>query len=224
MRIATVLLTSVLFTGTALAQIQGPGGGMQGGMPGSGAGQQGTVAGGATGPMPDIKRDDVTKVVINPVDDAQATAEQLRLQGRCDLAVPKLRAYVGRSGSEISQYNLGLCLLDLAKTATPEAADGMRKEGALWLLRSANAGFAQAEAQAVVITFNGTGVDKDPVEAKKWALLYQHNAMRSILRMPDLAQDVQDRLDSALDAAGRATAEARADTWGQTYWPAARNE
>lgn len=219
MRIVAILLGSALFAGAAFAQQ------MPGSMPGSGMNPQGSVAGGATGPMPPIQRDGGSKPSINPADNAQATAEQLRLQGRCDLAVPKLRAYVGRVGSEIPQYNLGLCLLDLAKTApTPDAAASLRKEGALWLLRSANAGFAQAEAQAVVIYLDGTGVDKDPVEAEKWALLYQHNAMRSILRMPDLAQDLQNKVDASLDSAGRATAEARADSWGQTYWPEVTNE
>jgi hypothetical protein len=208
MRLAVILVASALFAGTALAQ----------GMPG------GPMTGPDVGTAvpPDPRRD---RPPNNPVDEAQATAEQLRLQGRCDLAIPKLRAYVGRAGSEIPQYNLGLCLLDLAKTApTPDAAISMRKEGALWLLRSANAGFARAQAQAVVLYFDGTGVDKDSVEAEKWVLLYQHNAMRSILRMPDLAQDLQDKVDASLDAAGRATAEARADTWGQTYWPAANDQ
>jgi TPR repeat protein len=217
MRIAAILLGSVLFAGAASAQ-QVPGV-----VPGGAMDQQGSVAGGATGPIPSVR--ERSRTIINPVDEAQATAEQLRLKGRCDLAVPTLRAYVGRAGSEIAQYNLGLCLFDLAKTATtPDAAASMRKEGALWLLRSANAGFAQAEAKAAAIYLEGTGVDKDPIEAEKWVLLYQRNAMRNILRMPDLAQDLQDKIDASLGSAGRATAEARADSWGQTYWPAANNE
>jgi hypothetical protein len=208
MRIAAVvLLGSVLFASTASAQY------MDGGM-------QNPISQ-LAGPQPGTSLPPPTKKPPNnQIDEAQANAEELRLQGRCDLAVPKLRFFAGRTGSEIPQYNLGLCLFDLAKTApTPDAAASMRKEGALWLLRSANAGYAKAEAQAVEVYLDGTGVNRDPIEAQKWSLLYQHNVMRRMLRMPDLAQDLQDKVDAALDPAGRATAEARADSWGQTYWP-----
>jgi hypothetical protein len=217
MRVAAVMfLGSVLLAGPAQAQIMG--GGSQGiGMPGGGS----IVPSQGQDQQSDLPPR-TQKAPNNPVDEAQANAEQLRLQGHCDLAVPKLRPYVRRQGAEISQYNLGLCLLDLAKTAaTPDAADSMRKEGAVWVLRSANAGYAKAEAAAVQIYLDGTGVDRNPIEAQKWVLLYQHNAMRRILRMPDLAQDLQDKVYASLDDAGRATAEARADSWGQTYWPAA---
>jgi hypothetical protein len=210
MRIAAaVVLVGVLLAGTAHAQYmggdgpQGPGGSV---VPSQSQGSE---------LPPETK-----KVPNNPVDEAQANLEQLRLQGHCDVAAPRLRAYVRRAGAEISQYNLGLCLLDLAKTApTPDAATSLRQEGAVWVVRAANAGFAKAEAAAVQIYLDGTGVDRNPIEAQKWVLLYQHNAMRRILRMPDLPQDLQDKVYASLDDAGRATAEFRADSWGQTYWP-----
>ncbi|HEX2592192.1 MAG TPA: hypothetical protein VHL34_11890 [Rhizomicrobium sp.] len=216
MRIAAFMLGSVLLTGPALAQITG---GPGGGYPGDVTGQNSSVAGGATGPMPSV-HSPREKVLVNPADDAQTTAEQLLKQGQCDRAVVSLRRYANAVGGEISQYTLGLCLFELAKSApTPEAADAKRKEGAVWLLRSANAGYAKAQAQAVALYMDGMGVEKDPVEAEKWALLYGNNVMRRMLRMPDLAPDLQSRVEASLSPAQSATAQSRANAWGQTYWP-----
>ena len=148
---------------------------------------------------------------------AAAAAEDLRLKGKCDKAVPILRNIVDRDGAEISQFNLGLCLLDLAKAEhDPKIAADQSKEGADWLLRAANAGFARAQASAVILYLDGTGVAADPVEADKWALLYHANPLRFVVSLPDLATDVTGRLDAALTDAKRAEAHARAKAWTKT--------
>src|ERR1700761_753074 len=80
--------------------------------------------------------------------DSGAIAEDLRMQGKCDKAVPMLRLVVERgSGYQISQFDLGECLLDMAK-AQPDAkkAADMRNEGAMWVVRSADGGFNKAQA------------------------------------------------------------------------------
>ena len=149
--------------------------------------------------------------------DAEAKAEDLRLSGRCDLAVPILRHLSARSGYEISRYNLGECLLTLADADHDAAhAATLRHEAAGWILRAAGAGFAQAEAKAVTVCLDGVGTEKDPVEAEKWVLIYHHNGMRSVLNLPDIPDDVSDRLDAALTNSARALAEARADAWAPT--------
>jgi hypothetical protein len=157
--------------------------------------------------------------VIRPASrDAVSAAEDLRLKGKCDKAVPILRSIVDSSGdTEISQFNLGLCLLDLARAErdAPKAAD-LRNEAAEWIVRAANAGFAKAQAEAVVLYLDGTGVAADPVEAKKWALLYHSNPLRFTIALPDIAADVSDRLDAALTDAKRAEARARANAWTKT--------
>jgi TPR repeat protein len=161
-------------------------------------------------PTPDVPR---------PVSrDAGSAAEDLRLAGKCDKAIPILRRVVNGGGdTEISQFNLGLCLLDLAQAehdAAQQAAD--RKEAADWIVRSANAGFAKAQAEAVVLYLDGTGVAADPVEAKKWALLYHSNPLRFSIVLPDIAADITDRMDAALTDAKRAEARARANAWTKT--------
>jgi TPR repeat protein len=147
--------------------------------------------------------------------DSAAIAEDLRVHGRCDKAVPLLRVVVDRGpGYQISQFDLGECLFDLAKTEpdAKKAAD-MRGEAASWIVRAADGGFNKAQAEAVLLYLDGTGVAPDPVEAKKWALLYHANGIRLALGLPDIASDVKDRLDTKLTDAGRREAQARADAW-----------
>jgi TPR repeat protein len=157
--------------------------------------------------------------VIRPASrDAVSAAEDLRLKGKCDKAVPLLRSLVDGGGdTEISQFNLGLCLLDLARAEhdAQKVAD-LRKEAADWIVRAANAGFAKAQAEAVVLYLDGTGVAADSVEAKKWALLYHSNPLRYTIALPEIAADVNDRLNAALTDAKRAEARARANAWTKT--------
>jgi len=148
----------------------------------------------------------------------EGTAEDLRLAGRCDKAVPILRRIVGGPhDSGITRYNLGMCLLDLAAAeSNAQRAADLRQKGAMWVLRGANAGFNLAQKEAVRIKLDGIGTAADPVEAEKWAIIYHNNGMRLALHLPDIAPDIRDRLDAALDDAKRAEAQTRADAWHST--------
>ena len=123
--------------------------------------------------------------VLHPISrDSGSQAEDLRLKGRCDQAVPILRGLVDREGAEIAQFNLGLCLFDLAAKDPAHAAD-MKKEGTQWILQAADAGLARAQSRAVVLLLEGTGTPSDPVEAQKWAFLYRANPTRYNFGLPD---------------------------------------
>lgn len=201
-------LIAVGFALPVLAQGMPSGGGMPGGgMPGSDR---------PNGDRPpDAKKSKAPR--SNPNDDAEGAAEDLRLKGRCDLAVPMLRKFASRRGYEISQYGLGLCLLVLAKEEHDGSnAAAMNKEGAEWILRAANAGFARAQAEAVRLYVDGLGVDNDPVEAAKWSLLYDGNGYRTALGLPDIAPDLRSKLDATLNDETRKQAQRRADDWTQT--------
>jgi TPR repeat protein len=156
------------------------------------------------------------KVKLLP--DPIGAAEDLRLSGRCDIAAPALRPRAERgAGNEIAQFNLGMCLFDLAaKEHDAKQAGDMRQEGARWIVQAADGGFGKAQAQAVVLYLDGTGVAADPAEADKWALLYHDNGMRISIGMPDIGPAVKSRLDDALTDAMRAQARTRADAWKQT--------
>jgi TPR repeat protein len=145
--------------------------------------------------------------------DPEGVAEDLRLRGKCDKAVPILRGLVNDGEDvEVAQFNLGLCLIDLAKT-DPSRAAMLNQEGATWILRAAKTGFGKAEAEAALLYLDGIGVPADPVEAEKWALIYHDNPMRLALGLPNLAPDAASRLDAALTDAQRAEAQKRADAW-----------
>ncbi|HVZ91363.1 MAG TPA: hypothetical protein VG843_06910 [Rhizomicrobium sp.] len=163
----------------------------------------------------EMPTDDVPRPVSR---DSASIAEDLRVKGKCDQAVPILRRVIDGGGDvKISEFDLGLCLYDLAAaTSDAKAASDMRAEAAKWVLRSANAGFARAEEKAVSVMLNGEGVAADPVEAQKWALIYRRNPMRYVIGLPDLSAEVSGKLDAALTADQRAEAQSRADSWKQT--------
>ena len=145
--------------------------------------------------------------------DAGSRAEDLRLKGKCDEAIPLLRGLVNNGGaSEISQFNLGLCLFDVAEKDTAHAAE-LKKEGADWIIGAANAGLARAQARSVVLLLDGIGTAPDPVEAKKMALLYKGNPTRYNFGLPDIPNDVNTRLEASLTGPQRAEARKRANAW-----------
>ena len=150
-------------------------------------------------------------------DDPQGIAEDLRLQGRCDQAVPILRRISDQAGYEVAQYDLGLCLLDLAQAEhDTERTAAFRDEDAKWVLRAANAGFARAQEKAAFVCLEGMGVAADPVEAAKWALLYRSNGQRLAISLPDLGPELTFRLHAAITDNQRAHAKTRADSWLRT--------
>lgn len=150
--------------------------------------------------------------------DPEGIAEDLRLQGHCDKAIPLFRDLADRGAQyAISQFNLGLCLFDLAKAEhDPQKAQALNKEGAEWVLQAANAAFGKAQAMAVVLYLDGLGVAADPVEAGKWAYIFHDNGSRLVLGLPDIDPTVRGRLDTVLTGDKRKEAHARADAWVQT--------
>jgi len=139
--------------------------------------------------------------------DAGSKAEELRLKGHCDQAIPLLRGLVDSDGSEIAEFNLGLCLLDVAATDTQHAAD-LKKEATEWIVAAADTGLARAQSRAVSLL-----LDTDPVEAQKWAILYRGNPTRYNFGLPDLPDDVTTRLDKALTGPQKVEARKRANAW-----------
>jgi TPR repeat protein len=146
--------------------------------------------------------------------DPEGKAEDLRLHGKCDQAVPILRRLSNNDGDDIAQYNLGQCLLDLGKTE-PDAARAatLKHEGVAWVLRMANRGLPNAQSSLISVYLDGEGVTPDPVEAAKWALIYHGNGTRMAIGMPDIPHDLAVRLDNALTDKTWDEAQSRANAW-----------
>lgn len=143
--------------------------------------------------------------------DPEGKAVELRLAGKCGEAIPILRRL--SDSDDIADYNLGLCLIDVGKTAHDEA---QQSEGAQWILKAANDGLPNAQSSLVSVYLDGSGVAKDAVEAGKWSLLYQENGTRMAIGMPDIPAAVQSRLDGALNERSWAEAQDRASSWTPT--------
>jgi hypothetical protein len=145
----------------------------------------------------------------------EGRAEDLRLRGKCDEAIPIFRNLASRgAGFEIARYNLGLCQLDLAKTASdPQRAASLAQEGAANVRKAADGSLPSAQLKLVNIYLDGIGVAADPVQAGMWSLIYHSNGTREVLGLPDISSDLQARLNAALTAKTWAEAQARADAW-----------
>lgn len=145
----------------------------------------------------------------------EARADDYRMQGRCNAAMPIYRALAAQgTGYELAEYNLGRCLLDTAaKQADPQAAAAMRLEAVQWTVKAANSGLPNAQNALVSVYLDGVGIAADPVEAGKWSLLYHSNGSRRLYGLPDTTPAVQARLDAALNDQSWAQAKARANAW-----------
>ena len=118
-------------------------------------------------------------------------------------------AYRGH-GYEGAQTALGQCLLSSGNTA----------EGAEWIRRAANAGWADAQKQLALLYRHGEGVGQDAVEGAKWARLYGRNARLLALGIqPD--RSVVEEFRGILTAEENARSEQLAMNWVPSYWEAA---
>jgi TPR repeat protein len=146
--------------------------------------------------------------------DAEGIAEDQRLRGHCDIAIPTFRrlAALGE-GYEDAEYNLGLCLLEVAKIEHDAQQTADRQEGIKHIIAAADAGFGKAQVRVIALYLDGQDVPADTVEAQKWALIYHDNGTRLALGLPDIPPELRTRLDAALTGPMRADARKRADDW-----------
>jgi TPR repeat protein len=142
-------------------------------------------------------------------------ALDLQQKGKCDEAVPIFRRLAAAQGRyEETQFHLAVCLFALAKKQhDAQHASALNTEGAGWILRAADAGVVKAQAIAVQLYLDGSGVAADPVEAGKWAYILHDNGTRLALGEPDLDPALRGRLDAALNADKRRQAHTRAESW-----------
>ncbi len=202
-----ILSAAICLAAPASAQMGG--GGMGGGM---GAGMGGGMAGAANQPIDPGGDQPPARTQLPP--DPEGRAEDLRLAGNCAEAIPILRRLAeGGDGYELAQYNLGLCLLDTAKSAPEAQRASLNLEGTAFILKAANHNLPKAQASLAEMYLSGNGVVRDPVEAGKWALIYRANGTRFALGLPNISADLQARLDAVLTAATWAQAQSRADAW-----------
>lgn len=145
----------------------------------------------------------------DPASTLYAQAVQRAAQGDCDeqtFNVLTCFAYRGH-GYEGAQTALGQCHL----------ATGDKVEGATWVGRAANAGWADAQKLMARLYLRGEGVARDETEGAKWAKLYSRNpSLLSLGVQPDIA--IAEEFRGVLTSEENAVADARAVSWTPSYW------
>jgi hypothetical protein len=201
-----IVVLSALTCSAALAQSHVPG-----------MGGTGSMDPGAAPPMPNTS----AQLPTEP----EAWAEDRRLNGKCEDAIPIFRQLAARgAGYELAEYHLGLCLFDLSKTE-PDAQRvvSLKHEAVDCIAKAAKKGLPNAQRSLVTIYLDGNGVDSDPMKAGMWALIYRANGARFVIGLPDISPDLQARLDSVLTDKNWSDAQSRADAWApdSQNWQAA---
>lgn len=147
----------------------------------------------------------------DPAGTLYARAVSRAAAGDCDdntLNVLTCFAYRGH-GYEGAQTALGQCYL----------ASGNAAEGAEWVRRAANAGWADAQRQLALLYLRGEGVSQNSVEGAKWARLYSRNPrLLSLGVQPDLT--VASEFSGVLTSEENARSEQLAASWVPSYWTA----
>ena len=198
-----ILAGSFMLASPALAQY-GPGGIGAGPGIGTGSNDESVIG-------PSAAQD---RHVANP-GDPEGNAEDLRMKGHCDKAIPIFRRLTNYgAGFELAQYNLGLCMLDIARAESdPTLAANLKQDGAKNIIAAADRGLAKAQVNLVTMYLDGTGVERDPVQAGMWALIYHNNGARIAIGLPNITPALQARLDGVLNAQAWQQAETRAEAW-----------
>lgn len=130
-------------------------------------------------------------------------------RGECDdqtLNVLTCFAYRGH-GYEGAQTALGQCRI----------AMGEKREGVEWVQRAADSGWPDAQKLLSQLYLAGEAMDRDVVEAAKWAKLYSRNpSLLSLGVQPDMS--VLDGVRSNITPEQAAQADQRVTAWIPRYW------
>ena len=189
------------------------------------SGGRGDMGGMGTGSMDPGAAPEQPRSSVQLPTEPEAWAEDLQLNGKCQQAIPIFRRLAAKgAGYELAQFNLGRCLFDVSK-AEPDAqrAASLKHEAADCIVKAANNGLPNAQISLVAVYLDGNGVDRDPVEAGMWSLIYHANGARYAIGLRDISPDLQARLDSVLTEKTWAEAQSRADAWSPVLqnWDAA---
>jgi len=157
-------------------------------------------------------------VGVNQPSQLLSRARDMQAKEGCAKAAPVYRIVASHGeGHDIAQYELGACLLQMESDSDAETAL-FRQEALFWLSRAAWAGNARAQGKLAetlsgAAPYKATFVASDPVEAMKWAIVYDANGTRETYGLRALPQLVRDHLSSALTPEGLSAAQSEASSF-----------
>lgn len=147
--------------------------------------------------------------------DAYVQGLDARKRGDCAAAIERLTPVANLGpGYEGAQFALGDCLVRSAPTS---AATGFA-DGMTWLIRAADAGWAEAQGRLAQIYVLGPADMRKPDEAAYWFALYRANAQRARIGFEPLSADTEAGILAALTPALIAAGERRAAAWRRNAW------
>jgi len=147
--------------------------------------------------------------------EAYVSGINARTEGNCALAIDILRPVANLGpGYEGAQFALGDCLVRTAPTTTATAfADGMT-----WLIRAADAGWAEAQGRLAEIYAIGANEMRNLDEAAYWISLYRLNAQKARIGFQPLPDATEKAIMAALSPAQLDQGKQRALLWQRTAW------
>ncbi|MDX2224235.1 MAG: hypothetical protein SFV21_15910 [Rhodospirillaceae bacterium] len=156
--------------------------------------------------------------VVRPgpiANDAYVAGLDARKRGDCAAAIERLTPVANLGpGYEGAQSALGDCLVRTAPTATATVfADGLT-----WLIRAADAGWAEAQGRLAELYALGPADMRKPAEAAYWLALYRFNAQKARIGFEPVAAETEAKIAAALTPQIIASGEARAATWRRKAW------
>ncbi|MCB2106622.1 MAG: hypothetical protein KDE14_02925 [Rhodobacteraceae bacterium] len=153
--------------------------------------------------------------------DAYVNGLNARRDGKCDLAAEILKPVANLGpGYEGAQFALGDCLTRTAATsASTSFADGLT-----WLIRAADAGWAEAQGRLAEIYALGPDDMRKPEEAAYWLALYVSNTQKARIGFEPLPADSLKRIADTLMPEQITAGEARARSWTRKAWIPPRME
>jgi|GEM_PF-1908675 len=145
----------------------------------------------------------------------------MRTEQGCPAAIPPLRRFASYGGGfEIAQFQLGDCLVEVAR-ATDDATERRKaaEEAQDVLLKAANSNEPNAQGLLAQLYFRGDVLERDLVAAGKWLLLYRRNNLRINLGARDLPAGLERDMRQTLTDAQWAEATREADAFEVTIQP-----
>ncbi len=135
-------------------------------------------------------------------------ARDIRDQKGCAEAAPAYRVVAAMGeGFEPAQHELGECLTTMTGARSEETAL-FREEAQFWLRRAAYAGNARAQRALSILYGSGASEAHSPIEALKWALIYEKNSEADLYGYKALPPTYVPGLKNDLGAEDVAAAEA----------------
>ena len=148
-----------------------------------------------------------------------------KAQGNCKLAIQELKSIAKQGrGFEDAQTAHGVCEMIEAGFNPRSSNQALDLEispaflkGRELVLKAAESGFHEAQAEIIRLYVLGLGPDKDPIEGAKWAQLYLANPYRLTVGLANEIEEEIESLQNKMTANQWVLGKERARNWHPVF-------